>query len=44
MADERRQNELRRKINKLHHSRHLYESLQAKNYEQCVKNDFLFLD
>ncbi|CAF1257709.1 unnamed protein product [Adineta steineri] len=34
MADERRQNETRRKINKLHHSRQLYETLQAKNYEQ----------
>ncbi|UJR26063.1 hypothetical protein I4U23_007409 [Adineta vaga] len=34
MADERRQNELRRKVNKLHHSRQLYETLQAKNYEE----------
>lgn len=34
MAEERRQNELNRKINKLHHSRQLYETLQTKNYEQ----------
>ncbi|CAF4079435.1 unnamed protein product, partial [Rotaria sp. Silwood1] len=33
MAEERRQNELRRKIEKLHHSRQLYETLQAKNHE-----------
>jgi hypothetical protein len=37
MAEERRQNELRRKADKLHQSRHLYETLQAKNYEQYVK-------
>jgi len=36
MAEERRQNELRRKIGKLHHSRQLYETLHAKNYEQYV--------
>jgi hypothetical protein len=36
MADERRKNELRRKINKLHHSRQLYETLQAKNHEEYV--------
>jgi hypothetical protein len=41
MADERRQNELRRKINKLHQSRQLYETLQTKNYEQYV-NIFLY--
>ncbi|CAF0777241.1 unnamed protein product [Adineta ricciae] len=34
MADERRQTELRRKVDKLRHTRHLYETLQAKNYEQ----------
>ncbi|CAF1244144.1 unnamed protein product [Adineta steineri] len=33
MAEERRQNELRRKLDRLHHSRHLYEALQAKNHE-----------
>ncbi|CAF0933250.1 unnamed protein product [Rotaria sordida] len=33
MAEERRQNELRRKMEKLHHSRQLYETLQAKNHE-----------
>ena len=37
MAEERRQNELRRRITKLHHSRQLYETLHAKNYEQSVK-------
>jgi hypothetical protein len=42
MADERRQNEIRRKINKLHHSRHLYETLQAKNYEQYVNKHIVF--
>jgi hypothetical protein len=33
MAEERRQNELRRKLDKLHHSRRLFETLQAKNHE-----------
>ncbi|CAF3134177.1 unnamed protein product [Rotaria socialis] len=33
MAEERRQNELRRKLERLHHSRQLYETLQAKNHE-----------
>jgi len=41
MADERRQNELHRKINKLHQSRQLYETLQTKNYEQYAQF-FLF--
>ena len=36
MAEERRQNELRRKIDKLHQSRQLYEALQAKNQEVYV--------
>ena len=33
MAEERRQNELRRKLDRLHQSRQLYEALQAKNHE-----------
>ncbi|UJR22874.1 hypothetical protein I4U23_025903 [Adineta vaga] len=33
MAEERRQNELRRKIDRIHQSRQLYEALQAKNHE-----------
>ncbi|CAF4482736.1 unnamed protein product [Rotaria sp. Silwood2] len=37
-ADERRENEVRRKINKLHHTRQLYETLQAKNYEQQLED------
>jgi len=36
MAEERRQNELRRKLDKLHHSRRLFETLQAKNHEMYV--------
>jgi hypothetical protein len=36
MAEERRQNELRRKLDKLHHSRQLYEALQAKNHELYI--------
>jgi hypothetical protein len=36
MAEERRQNELRRKLDKLHHSRQLYDALQAKNHELYV--------
>ncbi len=43
MADERRQNELHRKAHKLHQSRHLYETLQSKNYEQYVNNHYLIL-
>ncbi len=43
MAEERRQNELRRKLDKIHHSRQLYESLQAKNHELYVtKNNSFF--
>ena len=42
MADQRRQNELRRKADKLHQSRQLYETLQAKNYEQYVKKNVTF--
>jgi hypothetical protein len=43
MAEERRQNELRRKLDKLHHSRQLYEALQAKNHElYIIKPDSLF--
>lgn len=44
MADERRQNELRRKLDKLHQSRQLYEALQAKNHEMyaCSLVFFLF--
>lgn len=41
-AEERRQSELRRRITKLHHSRQLYETLQAKNYEQSVKKRCCF--
>jgi len=33
MAEERRQSELRRKLDKLHHSRQLFDALQAKNHE-----------
>lgn len=33
MAEERRQNELRRRMDKLQHSRKLFEALQAKNHE-----------
>jgi hypothetical protein len=36
MAEERRQNELRRKLDKLHQSRQLYDALQAKNHELYV--------
>ena len=42
MAEERRQNELRRKMDKLHHSRQLYEALQAKNHELYVNNHVSF--
>jgi hypothetical protein len=38
MAEERRKNELRRKVNKLHHSRNVYETLQSKNYDQYTEN------
>jgi hypothetical protein len=38
MAEERRQNELRRRLDKLHHSRQLYEALQAKNHELYIIN------
>ena len=34
MAEERRQNEMKRKVNRLHQSRQLYGTMQAKNYEQ----------
>ena len=52
MADERRQTELRRKVDKLRHTRHLYETLQAKNYEQyripfdtsILTSNYVFLD
>lgn len=33
MAEERRQNEMRRRLDKVHQSRQLYEALQAKNHE-----------
>ena len=33
MAEERRQHELRRRMDKLHQSRQLYDALQAKNHE-----------
>lgn len=36
MAEERRQNELRRRMDKLHHSRQLFDTLQAKNHELYV--------
>lgn len=36
LAEERRQNELRRKLDKLHRSRELFEVLQAKNHESYV--------
>lgn len=36
LAEERRQNELRRKMDRLHESRQLYEALQAKNHELFV--------
>ena len=39
LADERRQNELRRKKDRLQQSRNLYETLQAKNYEQYAPNN-----
>lgn len=40
MAEERRQNELRRRMEKLQHSRKLFEALQAKNHEMFVENVF----
>jgi 5-formaminoimidazole-4-carboxamide-1-beta-D-ribofuranosyl 5'-monophosphate synthetase len=41
MAEERRQNELRRKLDKIHHSRQLYEALQSKNHElYMIKTNF----
>ncbi len=43
MAEERRQNELRRKLDKIHHSRQLYEALQTKNHElYMIKINFYF--
>jgi hypothetical protein len=36
MADERRQNEMRRRIDKMQQSRQLYETLQARNHELYV--------
>ena len=43
MAEERRQNELRRKLDRLHHSRQLYEALQAKNHEvYVIEHDLAF--
>jgi hypothetical protein len=36
MAEERRRNGLRQKLDKLHDSRQLYDALQAKNHELYV--------
>jgi hypothetical protein len=44
MAEERRQNELRRKLDKIHHSRQLYETLQTKNHELYVRKHCFFRD
>lgn len=42
MAEQRRQNEIRRKIEKLQNSRNLYETLQEKNYSQLFFFIFFF--